>query len=133
MNMYNLVSDIPVGIEKPGGSDKVFVKIGRRLRIVNTANILYVRAAGDYIDIALVSGEVIHTKEKIAHFEDRLAMHTFMRIHRSIVINKEYIREIKAKHNNYEFILTNEEVVHSGPKYRKHIREQFFRSLTLVQ
>ncbi len=124
--MYNLMPDRSVGHEKPSRIDKIFVKVGRRIRIVNFANILYIRAAGDYIDIALVSGEIIHTKDKITHFEDRLAMHTFMRIHRSIIINKEYIREIKAKHNNYEFTLINEEVVHSGPKYRKHVREQFF-------
>jgi DNA-binding LytR/AlgR family response regulator len=130
MNMYNPISDVPVGIEKPRGSDKIFVKIGRRLRIVISTNILYVRAAGDYIDIALISGEIIHTKDKITDFEDKLSMYPFMRIHRSIVINKEYIRVIKANHNNYAFTLSNDEVLHSGPKYRKQIREQFFKDPT---
>jgi len=127
--MLDSMTDRLMGNETHNGTARLFVKIGRHIRVVNIANILYIQASGDYIDIALATGEIIHTKDKITHFEDRLPKHLFVRIHRSFVVNKEYIIEIKAKQNNYEFTLTNDAVVVSGPTYRKYIREQFFMNL----
>lgn len=113
--MLNPIMDHYMSNEASSGTFRIFIKIGRCIRAINIANILYIQASGDYIDIALTTGEVLHSKNKITHFEDRLPKNLFVRIHRSFVLNKQYIREIKAKQNSYEFTLTNDVVVVSGP------------------
>ncbi len=128
--MLNSTTDHYVTNEINNGAVRLFIKIGRRIRAINIANILYIQASGDYINIALATGEIFHSKNKITDFENRLPRNLFVRIHRSYILNKEYIKEIKAKQNNYEFMLTNDVVVVSGPTYRKYIRELFFLNLT---
>ena len=127
--MLNPMMDHYMSNEANSGTFRVFVKIGRSIRAINIANIVYIQASGDYIDITLATGEVLHSKNKITHFEDRLPKNLFVRIHRSLVLNKQHIREIKAKQNSYEFTLTNDVAVVSGPTYRKYIRELFFLNL----
>ncbi|MGA9854401.1 MAG: LytTR family DNA-binding domain-containing protein [Gammaproteobacteria bacterium] len=113
-------------------TSKLLVKVGRHIRVVNLTNILYIHASGDYVDIVLATGEIIHTKDKITHFECRLPTRLFVRIHRSFIVNKDYIREIKAKQNNYGFTLANDVVIISGPTYRKYVRERFILNLDEV-
>ncbi len=60
-------------------------------------NSRWAREARSTCAVALVTGEIIHTKDKITHFEDRLPKNLFVRIHRSFVLNKQYVMEIKAK------------------------------------
>ena len=127
--MLDSMTDRLMGNETQNGTAKLFVKIGTHLSVVSIANIVYIQASGDYIDITLATGEVLHSKNKITHFEDRLPKNLFVRIHRSLVLNKQHIREIKAKQNSYEFTLTNDVAVVSGPTYRKYIRELFFLNL----
>ncbi|MGA9852619.1 MAG: LytTR family DNA-binding domain-containing protein [Gammaproteobacteria bacterium] len=107
---------------------KLPVKVGTRIRFVNLINILYVTACGNYVDIAIVSGETLHTKEQIADIENRLPRSLFMRVHRSFIVNKEHVKEIRSKQNDYELTLVNDVVITSGSTYRKHIREQFLLS-----
>lgn len=123
MQMMIADSDRGVGILSSIG--KLSVKIGTRIRLVDLMNIAYIRACRDYVDIAMASGEMLHTKEQITRLENDLPAYLFARVHRSYIVNTEYIQEIRVRQNDYDLVLNTGTVITSGSNYRKQIRERF--------
>lgn len=104
---------------------KLAVKVGTHVRLLKLMHIMYARAAGDYIDITLSTGERIHTKGQLANLMSSLPVPQFVRTHRSFVLNREYVKEIRAKNHDYELVLTDNTVIASGSTFRKEVRQQF--------
>ncbi len=125
-NVLQMMPDFITNNELPSLFGKLSVKVGTRIRFINLMNIVYVHASGNYINITTISGETIHTKEKIVDIDSRLPRNFFTRVHRSFIINKEHVKEIRVKQNDYEMILVNDVRITTGTTYRKHIREEFF-------
>lgn len=121
--MHMMIADDDRGIH--GLVGKLSVKIGTRIRLVSLMNIMYVQACGDYVDIATVSGETLHTKEQITRLENRLPAYLFARVHRSYIVNTEYIQEIRTRQNDYDLVLSNGTVIASSSIYRRQLRERF--------
>ena len=71
---------------EPG--DRVRVQEANRVQFLPTRDIAYIRAAGDYTEVHLSSGQVALVKERLRHWELRLP-ESFVRIHRSTLINLE--------------------------------------------
>jgi two-component system LytT family response regulator len=117
------------GQENANGSGKLPVKVGTHIRLLKLAHIMYVRAAGDYIDLTMSSGERIHTKEQLAHLVTRLPAQQFVRTHRSFILNREYVKEIRAKNNDYELVMNDDTITTSGSTFRKQVRQQFLLSV----
>lgn len=124
--MHMMIADVDRGIH--GLLGKLSVKVGTRIRLVSLMNILYVRASGDYVDIAMVSGETLHTKEQITRLENRLPAYLFARVHRSYIVNTEYIQEIRTRQNDYDLLLSSGLVITTGAAYRKQVRGRFLMS-----
>jgi diamine N-acetyltransferase len=108
---------------------KLLVKVRRHIEFLDPMKIVYMRASGDYIDFIMSTGEVVHVKEQFTHLEARLPGQLFVRVHRSFIINKEYLTLIKPKQNSYQLILVDETVILSGPSYKKIIQSQFLHSV----
>lgn len=111
--------------QHPHEFGKLTVKVGTHIRLLKLMHIMYVRAAGDYVDITLSTGERIHTKEQLTNLMSRLPAPQFVRTHRSFILNREYVKEIRAKNNDYELVLTDDTAITSGSTYRKEVRQQF--------
>ena len=120
--MHNMILDDVRGPQ--GLAGKLPVKIGTRVRLIDPAGIVYAKASGDYVDISLASGEVLHTKEAISGLEKRLPGDRFLRVHRSYVVNIDCIREIRSRQNAYELMLSNDQSIVSSTTYRHQIRER---------
>ena len=78
--------------EEKSKFEKGFITIRsnrKRLRI-EFNNLLYIESMADYIKIHLADGEELRSKEKISHLEKELP-DSFIRIHRSFIVNKEKI------------------------------------------
>ena len=103
-------------------SDRVPVKIGRRVRFLSLQHIRYITADGNYVNMHMTTGEVIHTSERISQMEEKLAPHHFLRIHRSIILNIDQIREAHSMGSYYEFIMTDGGKLGSGLTYKKNIQ-----------
>lgn len=121
--MHMMIADNDHGLH--GLLGKLSVKVGTRIRLVGLMNILYIQACGDYVDIATLSGEVLHTKEQITRLENRLPAYLFARVHRSYIVNTEYIQEIRTRQNDYDLVLSNGAVIASSSVYRKQLRDRF--------
>ena len=103
-------------------SDRVPVKVGRRVRFLSLRHIRYVIADGNYVNMHMVSGEVIHTSERISQMENKLFPHHFIRTHRSTIINIDEIREVFINGSYYEFLMSDGKRLTSGVTYKKNVQ-----------
>lgn len=124
-HMLHSVAEYVFGRRHLHESGKLAVKVGTRIRLLKLIHIMYARAAGDYVDITLSTGERIHTKNQLVNLMSRLPAPQFVRTHRSFILNREFVKEIRAKNNDYELVLTDDTVITSGSTYRKQIRQEF--------
>ncbi len=102
-------------------SDRVPVKIGRRIRFLSVPHIRYITADGNYVNIHMTTGEIIHTSERISRMEEKLAAQHFLRVHRSVILNIDQIREAHSMGSYYGFTMTDGERLTSGLTYKKNI------------
>lgn len=115
------LSPTPVEAPRPPRSDRVPVKIGRRVRFLSAAHMRCVRADRDYVNIHMTTGEVIHTSDRISQMDEKLSGLAFLRIHRSTIVNLEQVREVRSMGAFYDFLLTGEDSASSGCTYKREI------------
>ena len=109
----------------PQQADRIVIKENNNIRIISVTDILYVEAADDYARIVTAAGSFLKNRTMSA-FEQQLPQGSFVRIHRSYLVN---IREITSLHpyekDSYMVILRNGKqlpVSKSGyPKLKEHL------------
>ncbi|HET7921421.1 MAG TPA: response regulator [Gammaproteobacteria bacterium] len=98
------------------------VRAGNELRFLRPQEVSYIRARGDYVEIA-AGVERIRAREHIGDLEQRLQGDGFVRIHRSVLINKAHIAAIRPKRKgDQEVILDNGETFVSSAAYKANIK-----------
>jgi two-component system LytT family response regulator len=86
-------------------SDRLVVKTGGRVVFLRTEDIDWVEASGNYVRLH-VGGEAHLLRESMKNMERRLDPTTFVRIHRSAIVNVDRIRELEPWfHGEYIVIL----------------------------
>lgn len=74
--------------------DRITVKTGQKIHIINVEAIIYIQSYGDYIQ--LITNEGKYTKEQtMKYYESHLPNNRFVRIHRSYIVNVEHISRIE--------------------------------------
>ncbi|MDH6304998.1 hypothetical protein M2459_001735 [Parabacteroides sp. PF5-5] len=73
--------------------DRISVKDGGRIHIIQINQLFYLQASGDYVTLFADSGQFIK-EQTMKHFELHLPP-TFVRIHRSTIINTNYIVRVE--------------------------------------
>ncbi|MFN8345188.1 MAG: LytTR family DNA-binding domain-containing protein [Spirosomataceae bacterium] len=71
--------------------EKLIIKSGRRMEIVPFDTIMYIEAYGMYSKIIQQDGKVVVVNAILAWVEKQLPTQTFMRIHRSYIVNAKKI------------------------------------------
>jgi two-component system LytT family response regulator len=79
-------------VHEPG---RIAVHMGRALKILESQKITHVMAEGDYLDVHFSDGGCLKVRDRMHSFECRLASSSFLRIHRSILINKAHVSLIE--------------------------------------
>lgn len=106
-----------------GAPERLVVKDGTRVKFLNLRDIAYVHADGDYLQIHSSNGEHCMIRERLRDMELRLAARRFLRVSRSVLLNLDFVKELKPHQNgDYEFALHNGERFLSGPTYRETVR-----------
>jgi len=80
--------------EEVRGIERIFVKTGSRIDVVPVAEIIRIEAQDDYVDIITAKGKFLK-KETMNYLEKALPEDTFVRIHRSNIVNINYIQKIE--------------------------------------
>jgi two-component system, LytTR family, response regulator len=93
--------------EKSEVIDRVVVKTGTKIKVIPADKIMYIEAQDDYVMI--YAEESKHLKEKtMKYFETHLDKSQFIRIHRSFIVNVNYIVQLEHfSKENYLVILKN--------------------------
>lgn len=75
-------------------SERIVVKSGSRMIFLRKGSIEWIEAQGDYVKLHI--GKETHMlRETMAALSERLDSNRFVRIHRSRIVNLDYVREVR--------------------------------------
>lgn len=74
--------------------EHIAVKNGTKIDLVYTSDIIHIQAEGDYVIIYSVNGRYIK-EQTMKSLENSLSSNKFVRVHRSSIVNIEYIQRIE--------------------------------------
>jgi len=77
----------------PTQRQRIVVRNGSKIKIISVHDVFYLEAADDYVKIHTAEGYFLKNKT-MAHFEQSLDEHLFVRSHRSYIINIQQITRI---------------------------------------
>ncbi len=79
--------------QSPSQNNRIVVKNGSKIKIIPVHDVLYLEAADDYVKVHTTEGYFLKNKT-MAHFEQVLDSHLFVRAHRSYIVNVQQITRI---------------------------------------
>ncbi len=80
--------------------DALLLTLNDHLKFVRLSSILSIQAAGDYSEVTLKEGKRGLVLKSMLEWEDRLPGNHFCRVHRSAIVNMEYIDRIEEWFKN---------------------------------
>ena len=102
--------------------DNLLVSVRQKLINIPAKEIIRIEASGDYA--SLVTSEKSYLSNYgISALEKKLDPRHFTRVHRSAIINVNYIKEVYKYPSVYEVVMTNGEVVKVSRSYLENIRK----------
>lgn len=103
--------------------DRVVVKIGQKIHVVNVPDIIYIQSDGDYVQIYTQGGHFLK-EETMKFFESHLLPSMFVRVHRSYIVNVEKILRIELyEKKNRILTLSNGDKIKSSASGYKLLQE----------
>ncbi|HKJ30351.1 MAG TPA: LytTR family DNA-binding domain-containing protein [Balneolales bacterium] len=96
----------------------LFVTVDRIKRKIDLDDIIYIEGLKDYVQIR-TNSETIITRETMSDMERQLPEDTFLRIHRSFIINMDKIRTV-----SYDEITLEKETLPVGRTYRTGVMQR---------
>jgi two-component system LytT family response regulator len=105
--------------------NKIILHKGSRKIVINTSSIMYGEAYGDYTKIFMDKGELLSLKG-ISNLIENLNPDTFMRLHRSHFINKNFFVGINKMERYHYAILTNGILIKISETYLPEIKKILF-------
>lgn len=89
-------------------NDTMFLLINNHLKFLKVNSIVCILAAADYSEIITTEGKKGLVQKSMTEWEERLPENNFCRVHRSTIINMEYILKVEDWFSNsYRVFLKN--------------------------
>jgi len=102
--------------------ERFVVKDKKRIFFVPVSNVLWIEATGNYACIHTAKDSHL-LRETLAHLEEKLAPHHFIRVRKSAIVNGACISEIRPMFDGvYDIILAEGTVVTSSRRYAHKLR-----------
>ncbi|MDR2808970.1 MAG: LytTR family transcriptional regulator DNA-binding domain-containing protein [Tannerellaceae bacterium] len=86
-------TDVPAG-EPAEWLDRISVKDGVRIHLVQVEELLYIQACGDYVTLFTQTGQYVK-EQTMKYFDVHLPPSAFVRIHRSTIVNVNHIQRVE--------------------------------------
>lgn len=112
-------------VESVDESGVLSIYADRKNHLVKMSNIIYVESAGEYVRLHLADGTKLVTLFRLKNMESSLQSSQFMRVHRSYIINLNYI----SGYTKGRVFLSNDDYVPIGENYK----EQFTNYMNSIQ
>ncbi len=113
--------------EKLNYDDQLFTTVGSKMQFLKINQIILIQSDGDYTDVNLSNGSHGLVNKTMKEWEERLPENHFVRVHRTSIINTEYIENIE-KWFNYSYRVNMkgiEEPVVISRRYAKKLKDLF--------
>lgn len=105
------------------GANRLTVRVGDRMLYLRVQDIDWVEASDDIAKLH-VGKQVFEHRITLAQLEQRLPAGTFVRVHRSAIVNVERIREFQPWfQGDWIIVLIDGTRIQSGKSYRARVRE----------
>lgn len=108
-------------------TDKEFisVKADYKTQLVKIADIVYLESAGEYVRLHIEGSSTITTLFRLKNMETTLPQDTFLRVHRSYIVNLKRI----SSYTKGRIFLDNGEYIPLGENYKESFFEHFNHNL----
>ena len=116
LGLYN-VANMPL---KHNEQEELIVKEGRTLVRLFQENILWFESNGNYTTIYLKENKRRVIRQTLSELHEQLPKISFIRIHKSYLVNKQYIVEIKPN-----ALIINQTELSVGRAYQKNLTDIF--------
>jgi two-component system, LytTR family, response regulator len=103
--------------------DRIVIKTGRRILLLETSRIEWVEAYGDYVKVH-VGKQTYLTRDRMQRIEAKLNASKFVRVHRSAIVNLDFVSEFRpAQGGDYRLVLRDGTQLRLSRSYRHRIQE----------
>lgn len=103
--------------------EKIVIKTSDKIYFMKTSELEWLEASGNYIKL-FANGASHLTRDTMNAMEKKLNPEKFVRIHRSVIINSDFIKELKPWFNGeYEVYMKNKTKFISGRTYKSNIEK----------
>jgi two-component system, LytTR family, response regulator len=105
--------------------ERILVQIGQKLINIAVTDIIWIEADGDYARLITLNGKYL-SNYGISILEAKLNPNSFIRVHRSSLINLKYIKEVQKYPSNYDVIMQNNDVVRVSRGYMDNLKKLMY-------
>ncbi len=128
LNMKNAAADNRMEAEESASSpDKEYISVRAdyKTSLIKISNIVYLESEGEYVRMNLNDGTKVVTLFRLKNMESSLPSDTFMRVHRSYIVNLKCI----TGYTKGRIFLENDDYVPIGENYKeaflKYVENKF--------
>jgi len=91
-------------VQKYSMDDKIFIQINNKAHLINIFEIVFVEAQKQYTSLKMTDGKSYILRKSISLWEKLLPEKKFLRIHRSTIINIDYLLKMETWYN-YSYLI----------------------------
>lgn len=115
------------GRESSAYTNRIVFKSRGRILFLPVSEIRWIGAEENYVRLC-TERETHLLRETMAHLEERLDPHLFMRVHRSFIVNLQYVKEVRTEHDGESsVIMVDGQRVAMSRSYKSRILETLHR------
>lgn len=104
---------------------KIPIKQGNKTALLDPSSIIYIIASGYYAEIYTTHSRKFVLRESLNNLEEMLDSQTFLRIHRSTIINIEHIKEIvHSEFSELDVKMSDDKLLHISKSNKKQFLEK---------
>ena len=105
----------------------LFLRIDGRMRFLKLRRVAAIVAQSDHTTLTLAGGEQVRVRKPIGEWEARLPAHQFVRIHRSTIVNIDYVDRIDDWFHATHLVHVRgtREPLHMSRRYAAALRDRF--------
>lgn len=108
-------------------NDRLFLNVKDKPQLIRVGDIIFITAKSEYSTVCLINGNRLLTRKLIKNWEEQLPDQIFMRIHRSTIINANFINKIERwyKRSYMVYLKNTEEKFIISQRYASKIKSNF--------
>lgn len=124
-NILDIVKDNKNASESPIiNSKKINIKSGNKIIFLDIESIKYISASGYYVEIFTIDNRKFLLRESLSSIINRLNSNLFIRIHRSTIINSNFIDEIiSSNYGETDVKIKDNKIFRVSKGYKKEFQE----------